>query len=537
MATLALGLAAPALGNAILGGYGLVLTGVGSAIVGAAGSLVGSYIDARYIFPPKGASSTGVDEFALSLASEGTPMPRPWGTNVRVPGTVIWVSPVISAAVTGGSTKSGKITNKNYYASIAVAIGDGQHHSTSPRQIWADGQLIYDINGIDLSNTSNLLSVIPKKWSSTTVNRMEIQSAAGGPDLTQYKTGKNATTSGFTNGGNNVTGQVLQTGTIGTATYLHIASTTAVTEAAGANATIDETLSAFDSSRLTSITKYAGSTTQTADTIIVSFEGSGNVPAFRDTHYVVLERVYLGPFGNRIPQFQCLARKDTTQSLGLIVGSLLEAAGLSSSDYDVSPLTENPIGCAQPGPEPAGDSVSRLMTAFNVIVQEVGGKLRFFYRTAPTEVTAREADLAAHAYGEDAPRPVEFSDARDLELPSEVHVAYQDASKDYQRGVQVYRRVDSTQRTVRLVDLFSAPVARTSPYALAIAKRALWTAHVNRVTARVQLPPSMWHLAENDVLVVPADGETYRLLVMQANRGANGVVAVDAMVEQAQAVA
>lgn len=46
---------------------------------------------------------------------------------------------------------------------------------------------------------------------------------------------------------------------------------------------------------------YKGDSTQTPDALIQSYLGSGNVPAYRGTAYVVLENLQLAAFGNRIP--------------------------------------------------------------------------------------------------------------------------------------------------------------------------------------------------------------------------------------------
>ena len=48
---------------------------------------------------------------------------------------------------------------------------------------------------------------------------------------------------------------------------------------------------------------HLGSETQTADSIIESYEGAGNVPAYRGTAYVVIEDLPLAKYGNRIPNF------------------------------------------------------------------------------------------------------------------------------------------------------------------------------------------------------------------------------------------
>lgn len=48
---------------------------------------------------------------------------------------------------------------------------------------------------------------------------------------------------------------------------------------------------------------YTGSANQLPDPAIEAIEGTGNVPAYRGTAYVVMEDIALGPFGNRVPQF------------------------------------------------------------------------------------------------------------------------------------------------------------------------------------------------------------------------------------------
>ena len=48
---------------------------------------------------------------------------------------------------------------------------------------------------------------------------------------------------------------------------------------------------------------YRGDEEQLPDALIEAIEGQGNVPAYRGTAYIVMENLELGPFGNRIPQF------------------------------------------------------------------------------------------------------------------------------------------------------------------------------------------------------------------------------------------
>ena len=48
---------------------------------------------------------------------------------------------------------------------------------------------------------------------------------------------------------------------------------------------------------------YKGTNDQLPDPLMEAIEGSGQVPAYRGTAYVVMEDISLAPFGNRVPQF------------------------------------------------------------------------------------------------------------------------------------------------------------------------------------------------------------------------------------------
>ena len=80
---------------------------------------------------------------------------------------------------------------------------------------------------------------------------------------------------------------------------------------------------------------YTGSESQLPDPKIEAVEGAGNVPAFRGTAYVVIEDLELGPFGNRVPQFnfevvrpeQGQAETDTDLSRAIRAVALVPGTG------------------------------------------------------------------------------------------------------------------------------------------------------------------------------------------------------------------
>jgi hypothetical protein len=60
----------------------------------------------------------------------------------------------------------------------------------------------------------------------------------------------------------------------------------------------------LDPEHLDEIRTYYGDETQSPDPLIQAVEGTDRTPAFRGLAYVVLENLYLTPYGNRFPNFE-----------------------------------------------------------------------------------------------------------------------------------------------------------------------------------------------------------------------------------------
>ncbi len=97
-----------------------------------------------------------------------------------------------------------------------------------------------------------------------------------------------------------------------------------------------------------SYTMYKGTNTQLADPTIESFEGTGNVPAYRDLAYVVIEDFPLGDFGNRIPNFTFeIKKKDlptdiNNESAEEMITSMIMIPGSGEFVYDTTIQTKVP---------------------------------------------------------------------------------------------------------------------------------------------------------------------------------------------------
>lgn len=150
MATLVLGTAGAALGNALLP-QGLSFLGAniaGAALGRAAGMAAGSYIDAK-LFGPSVAHHEGprLSDLTVQTSSEGAPIPRVFG-RARLAGQIIWATRfkeyVTTREAGGGGKGSGgggggaTVTEYSYTASFAVGLCEGP--VTRIGRIWADGK-------------------------------------------------------------------------------------------------------------------------------------------------------------------------------------------------------------------------------------------------------------------------------------------------------------------------------------------------------------------------------------------------------------
>lgn len=79
---------------------------------------------------------------------------------------------------------------------------------------------------------------------------------------------------------------------------------------------------------------HTGSEDQPADPLILAKQGAGNAPAYRGIAYVVIERLPLGTYGNRIPQFQFEVMRPVG-SINRKVRSVTLIPG--STEYGLSP--------------------------------------------------------------------------------------------------------------------------------------------------------------------------------------------------------
>jgi hypothetical protein len=146
MASLVLGIAGEAVGNALLGSGISILGGTlsGAAIGGAVGAFAGSEIDAA-LSPGMHSRRQGPRLSGINIQSstEGAPIPRVFG-RMRVAGQLIWATNFKETSNTatthvGGKGGGSSVTETDYAYSISFAVGLCAGKAAGIGRVWADG--------------------------------------------------------------------------------------------------------------------------------------------------------------------------------------------------------------------------------------------------------------------------------------------------------------------------------------------------------------------------------------------------------------
>lgn len=199
-------------------------------IATAAATVVGSYLDQKYVYPALGLvpeqqnlQGNRVDDFQLSLASEGSPKNFGSGPKCRVPGTIIYLSKdpktggprEVSESTRVGGKSGERVYSYTYFSDIAIGVHTGLVVSKI-HSIWANGQLIVtqtrqpalsDIGSVFVVTkyTYTTYNFVNGKWVAVSKVAMKITSTAAGPNLALLVSGRDTVVSGFSTGANNGT--------------------------------------------------------------------------------------------------------------------------------------------------------------------------------------------------------------------------------------------------------------------------------------------------------------------------------------------
>ena len=214
-------------------------------------------------------------------------------------------------------------------------------------------------------------------------------------------------------------------------------------------------------------------------------------------------------------------------TLGAIVGELLQASGLSASDYDVTRLTDTVEGFILDAPITVRNALEYLTSAFFFDIVESDGILKCVPRGSESVKSIPEDDLIPTAKNK-MQDVLGITIGQEIELPQRVNVTYIDRPFNYDPVTQTSQR-----QVVRAVDQVTTnlPIVMGATQAKKIADIMLYSAWKERVSFQLTLPPEYVRIEPTDVITVTVSGVAHEMRVMKTDMEANGVMKISAVAE------
>ncbi len=214
-------------------------------------------------------------------------------------------------------------------------------------------------------------------------------------------------------------------------------------------------------------------------------------------------------------------------TLGAVVGELLQSAGLTASDYDVSRLTDTLEGFILDRPITVRNALEYLTTSYFFDVVESDGILKCVPRGSESVKAVPEDDLIPTAK-KGVQDVLQILYAQELELPQRVNVTYLDRPFNYDPVTQTSQR-----QVVRAVDQVSMnlPVVMGATLAKKIADVTLYNAWKERTSFQLMLPPEYVRIEPTDVITVTVNNVPHEMRVVKTDMEANGLMKISGIAE------
>ena len=214
-------------------------------------------------------------------------------------------------------------------------------------------------------------------------------------------------------------------------------------------------------------------------------------------------------------------------TLGAVVAELLQAAGLTPSDYDVTRLTASLEGFILQQPITVRNALEQLASGFFFDVVESDGILKCVPRGNTSVKSIPEADLIPNAKS-GVQDVLEIHYAQELELPQRVNVTYIDRPFNYDPVTQTSQR-----QVVRAVDqvTMNLPIVMGATQAKQVADITLYGTWKERLSFSLTVPPKYVRLEPTDVITVTVSGVAHEMRVIKTDMEANGLMKISAVAE------
>lgn len=277
---------------------------------------------------------------------------------------------------------------------------------------------------------------------------------------------------------------------------------------------------------------YPGDERQEPDPLIEAAEGFGNTPAYRGLAYAVFERLELGEFANRIPllTFEVIGDEGLGDAASPVPVVTIARAlcGRAGVETTAGAAEDTLMGFAVGRAAPAGEALRALEALCPLYLADRGtGGAAVADRVAGEPVQLKRAHLGAAKEGKEEPRR-RAARRGEAELPREVSIAYAEAGRDYQAGLQRARRLTAAGSSVERLELPAVLDAATAKQA---AERLLARRWRRREPLEVAVPWQYLSLTPGDAIRMDGDADglwQVRELTVEAGRLLISAVPVDA---------
>ncbi len=223
-----------------------------------------------------------------------------------------------------------------------------------------------------------------------------------------------------------------------------------------------------------------------------------------------------------------------TVTLGGIVDDVSSRVGLTPlGDLDTSALGGAVTGFAITDRMSARAALEPLASAYFFDAREEDFKVVMLARGGAPVVTIPESDLGARAFGDTGFVPLLGEERiQEIELPRRIDVTYADPSLDYQTNTQFFQRVREAVAT-RALKVIRLPLALSEAEAAQRVEKVGFQTWQARTPYDLRVSRKHARISAGDVISVTAKGATASLRVESLDYGADGVIRVRGVSEDA----
>jgi hypothetical protein len=211
-------------------------------------------------------------------------------------------------------------------------------------------------------------------------------------------------------------------------------------------------------------------------------------------------------------------------TLGAIVADICNRAGLTSSQYDASQLTDIVQGFAVTNHSSARSNLAPLMSSYFFDACDTDGVIKFVKRGRAISGAFASGDLGASpTMGDDANmNPIAEVIAQEVDMPRSFSIVYPELNSDYN---------PNTQRAVRALTnsnkdaVVQVPIVLAGSDARARAESMLWATWLGRKTFTFSTPLGYLQYEPGDVMTLQnPNGEAYTVRITRCQYDGQGTL-------------